>query len=215
MTEAASSPPSALLLIAPGCPHCATNLSVLVEMVKENVIGRLEVVNIATHPQVAAEVGVRSVPWLRLGPFELAGAHSGTEIRAWAQKVGDRQGLAEYLREQFEQGALADVTRLLRREPALLMGFVPLLEDTDTGISARIGMAAVLEDLVDTGFAAQLVPELGRLSSDQDPRTRQDACHYLGLSASRDARQWLTPRLQDDDEQVREIAAEGLQELPQ
>jgi len=214
VTESTPEAPSALLLVAPGCPHCAGNLATLATLVKENVIGRLEVVNIATHPEVAQSVGVRSVPWLRLGSFELAGARSEAELRAWVQRVGDRNGLAEYFREQFEQGGLAEVTTQVRADPERLLGLLPLLEDKDAGVSVRIGMAAVLEDLADTGLVAPLVPELGRLSGSSDVRTRQDACHFLGLSHSAEAKPWLSACLQDDDPQVREIAAESLQELP-
>jgi thioredoxin-like negative regulator of GroEL len=203
------------LLISPGCPHCDTNLKALTALVKENVIGRLDVVNIAAYPEVAQQAGVRSVPWLRLGPFELTGARSETELRRWAEQVQDRNGLGEYFREQLDQGALAGVIAQIRRDPALLMGLLPLLEDSDTGISIRIGMGAVLEDLHDTDFAQRLVAGLGALSSSDDVRTRQDASHYLGLTGSADARPYLSERLNDADAEVRDIAAEALQELPE
>lgn len=213
MIETVNPPPDALLLIAPGCPHCGTNLAALTALVKENVIGRLEVVNIASHPQVAQQVGVRSVPWLRLGPFELAGARSETELRGWAEQLQQGDGMAEYFREQFEHGGLADVIKQIKQHPDWLMGFLPLLKDTDTGVSVRIGMAAVLEDLDGSGEAQRLVEGIGELSSSDDTRTRQDACHYLGLIGSADARRWLTPRLEDDNPEVREIAAEALQAI--
>ena len=213
MTETAKLAPDALLLIAPGCPHCGTNLAALTVLVKEDVIGRLEVVNIASHPEVAQQVGVRSVPWLRLGPFELAGARTETELRGWAEQVRQGDGMAEYFREQFEHGGLADVIEQVKQDPDRLMGFLPLLQDTETGVSVRIGMAAVLEDLAGSGEAQRLVEGLGELSSSDDARTRQDACHYLGLTGSADARRWLTPRLNDDNPEVREIAAEALQEI--
>ena len=65
--------PDALLLLAPGCPHCPAVLEGLSGLLKEGVIGRLEAVNAAIHPERAAELGVRTVPWARIGPFELEG----------------------------------------------------------------------------------------------------------------------------------------------
>ncbi|MFZ0257771.1 MAG: HEAT repeat domain-containing protein, partial [Gammaproteobacteria bacterium] len=56
--------PDALLLIAPGCAHCPVVLQSLAEMLKAGSLGRLEVVNIVAHPEVAKAVGTRSVPWL-------------------------------------------------------------------------------------------------------------------------------------------------------
>ena len=208
-------PPSALLLISPGCPHCASTLAGLVSLVKENVVGRLDVVNIAAHPEVAQQVGVRSVPWLRLGPFELTGARGETELRRWAGQVQDRNGLARYFREQLDQGALNAVITQVRRDPDLLMGFLPLLADSETGVSVRVGIGAVLEDLADTDYGARLVPGLGELCASEDARTRQDACHYLGLTGSAGARPFLSARLDDADAEVRDIAAEGLQNLPE
>ena len=39
--------PDALLLLAPGCPHCPAVLEGLSGLLKEGVIGRLEAVNVA------------------------------------------------------------------------------------------------------------------------------------------------------------------------
>ena len=214
MTEAELPPPTALLLIAPGCPHCATNLAALTTLVKENVVGRLEVVNIAAHPEVAADVGVRSVPWIRLGPFELAGGRGERELRDRAEQVRDRAAVAENFRERLEQGGLAEVIKQVRRNPELLMSFLPLLEDPEAGVSVRIGMAAVLEEFAGSGVGQRLVEGLGDMTTSDDARTRQDACHYLGLTGSADARRWLTPCLEDDNPEVREIAAEALLDLP-
>ena len=59
-----------------------------------------------------------------------------------------------------------------------------------------------------------LVPRLGELSAHADARVRADASHYLGLSGTAAARDWLEARLHDDDADVREIAAESLAALP-
>ena len=50
----AASVPDAELLIAPGCVHCPVVLDGLSALVKAGAIGRLEVVNIAQHPEIAA-----------------------------------------------------------------------------------------------------------------------------------------------------------------
>ena len=70
----------ATLLIGPGCPHCATTLAALSELVKKGRLGQLNVINVALEPEAARARGVRSVPWMELGPFELAGAHSEAEL---------------------------------------------------------------------------------------------------------------------------------------
>ena len=49
--------PDALLLLAPGCPHCPAVLEGLGALVKDGALGTLEVVNIAVHPERAAATG--------------------------------------------------------------------------------------------------------------------------------------------------------------
>ena len=205
--------PDALLLIAPGCPHCGTNLAALTDLIKTGVVGRLEIINIAERPEAAQQLGVRSVPWTRIGPFTLDGARGPTELRRWAERVNDPIGMAEYFGELLGDGKLGTVNELIHRAPALLMSLLPLLQDPDTGVHIRVGIGAALEELDGSSEAWRLVEGLGELSRDQDPRTRQDACHYLGLIRSPDARPFLEPRLEDPDPLVREIAAEALDEL--
>ena len=99
-----NSVPDALLLIASGCPHCPTVLQGLSELVKAGVIGRLEVVNIGAHPEIAQGHGVRGVPWLRLGPFELEGLRAPAELRRWAERAGSNAGMADYVAELLKTG---------------------------------------------------------------------------------------------------------------
>lgn len=86
------SPKDALLLIAPGCAHCPVVLEGLSLLVKQGNIGRLEVVNIVSHPEIASELGVRSVPWFRIGNFELEGSHTPEELRIWAERASQTDG---------------------------------------------------------------------------------------------------------------------------
>ena len=46
------STPDALLFITPGCPHCPGVLQGLSEMVKQGTIGKLTVINAASHPEL-------------------------------------------------------------------------------------------------------------------------------------------------------------------
>ena len=49
----------AKLLIAPGCPHCATMMSLLGDLLKEGRIASLLMVNIAEQPDEATKHNVR------------------------------------------------------------------------------------------------------------------------------------------------------------
>jgi thiol-disulfide isomerase/thioredoxin len=204
--------PDALLLIGPGCPHCAAMLQNLVSLVKEAAIGRLEVVNVAAHPEVAADAGVRSVPWTRIGIFEFDGALALGELRAYASGESD-DNLARYFLGLLTTGRRATVEALARQRPDRLTALVRLLADPKASMAVRLGIGAVLEEFQGTGIPAAMVPGLGSLTRSGDRLTRTDACHFLGLTGSADALPYLRVCLKDDDAEVREIAREAIEAL--
>lgn len=208
---AVSSLPDALLYITTGCPHCPTVLAGLSELIKRGQIGRLEVVNITHHPEVALQRGVRAVPWLRLGPFELTGLRAPAELAHWAARAQSTEGMAEYLRELFGAGDLAGVRATLARAPTqTAAALVQLLGDAEAELQVRLGVAAVLEDLEGNATLAGLVDALGALTRHRDARIRIDAAHALGLSHAPAARAFLAALHTDSDADVREVAQDSL-----
>jgi len=205
--------PDALMLLGPDCPHCPAVLEGLSALVKQGVVGRLEIVNIAMRPQVAQSLGVRGVPWVRIGPFELHGAYTAAELRAWAQRAGSREGMADYLRELLEEGRRGDALQMLHRERGRLPALVSLLADPEADITVRLGADSLLEEFAGTDELADLVDELGELSRHAEPRLRADACHYLSLTRDARAVPYLRERLSDEAADVREIAEESIQAI--
>jgi thiol-disulfide isomerase/thioredoxin len=200
----------ALLLIATGCPHCPTVLAGASELVKQGKIGRLDVVNVTTHPEVAERYGVRGVPWLRLGPFELDGLRSPAELRLWAERAGTREGMAEYFRELLDTGRLAKVIDALRHDDMQFEALLPLLADPQTALTVRVGIGAVMEEFAGRPALKRLTDELGKLTHSKDAHVRGDAAHFLALTREPRAAGFLEPLLNDPEQQVREIAQEGL-----
>jgi len=205
--------PDALLLLAPACPHCPAVLEGLSALVKEGAIGRLEAVNIAVHPKRAEELGVRSVPWFRIGEFELDGAQTPGELRRWAELAGTPQGMPAYFLHLLKNGRHAKVEEMARQEPQRLLALVELLADADASMAVRLGIGAVLEELRPDGLATIMVPGLGELTHHPDPLVRADACHYLSLAGGEEIAPYLRACLDDQDAAVREIVAEILAEL--
>lgn len=203
--------PDAELLIATGCTHCPIALSALSELLKRGRIGRLEVTNIAIRPEIAAAHGVRGVPWMRIGPFELSGAHTPSELAAWVERAGSEAGWRDYLSERLAAGELDTATTASRRDPAARRALLDLAADLETPFAVRIGIGAILEDLGPDGLLADLVePIVETLAGSKHAQVRADAAHFLGISGSDDAREPLL-RLRDDaDAEVREIAEESL-----
>jgi thiol-disulfide isomerase/thioredoxin len=205
--------PDALLLISTHCPHCPAMLSALADLVKQGIIGRLEAVNLEQHPEVGPTLGVRSVPWVRIGRIELAGVHSKSELADWAAKADSEAGMADYFHMLLKEGQLPKVQAMIEVDPALLGAVLPIVGNVDASLNVRLGAGVLFEAFAGAGPLAALIPQLGALSQHDDARVRADACHYLGLSGDVAARTWLELRLTDEDADVREIAAESLQAI--
>lgn len=212
MKEPASRP-DALLLTGKHCPYCPTVLQGLQALKADGVIGKLETVVIEDQPERAAELGVRSVPWVRIGPFELAGLRSEQELRSWAEKAGTEAGMAGYLDELLSGGNIDKGMALVRDNPGTLHALLLLLADPDTQLNTRIGISVIMESLENSARLQAIVDQLGELAGHAEASVRGDACHYLALSGSSAAIPYITPLLEDEDAGIREIAEESLERL--
>ena len=205
--------PDALLLISTHCPHCPAMLSALADLVKQGIVGRLEVINLEQRPEVGQTLGVRSVPWLRIGGVELAGVRSKAELADWAAKAGSEAGMADYFHLLLKEGQLPRAQALIEADPTLLAAVLPIVGNVDASLNVRLGAGVLLEEFAGSDTLRALLPRLGELSQHADARVRADACHYLGLTGDAAANSWLDARLGDEDTDVREIAAESLDSL--
>ncbi|MDX9995417.1 MAG: HEAT repeat domain-containing protein [Rhodocyclaceae bacterium] len=119
--------------------------------------------------------------------------------------------------EQFAiwllEGQLKNVLAVVDKSPQALADLLPILVNPEANMNVRFGASAVLERYAGSPALHALLPALGMLAAHGDHRVRADACHILGLSGSTDAIKYLEARLDDPDAEVREIAAEGLEEL--
>jgi glutaredoxin len=207
------SAPDALLLISTHCPHCPAMLAALTDLLKQGVIGRLEAVNLEQRPDIGQSLGVRSVPWLRIGRIELAGVHSKSELAEWAAKADSEAGIADWFHLLLKEGQLPKAQAMIEADSSLLAAVLPIVGNIDASLNVRLGAGVLLEAFAGSGTLRALLPRLGELSQHADARVRADACHYLGLTEDSAAKHWLDARLDDADADVREIAAESLQAI--
>jgi hypothetical protein len=215
MTEAGTntSPPEALMLLGTHCPHCPSVLGSLSELVKQGVISKLEVVNLEQRPETGRELGVRSVPWVRIGPFEFSGLHSKAELQSWAEQAGTERGMTKYFEQLLGDGEVMRVLGMIGNDQSLLHALIGLVSDVDAKINARIGAGVIMEDYEGKPELLALIPELGELTRHDDARVRSDACHYLSLTHDVSAKHYIEPLLEDEHEEVREVAGESLAAL--
>jgi thioredoxin-like negative regulator of GroEL len=211
--ETEMSPPAALLLMGRHCPYCPTVLKGLQALNAAGEISKLETVVIEDNPELAAELGVRSVPWVRIGPYELAGLRSEQELREWAKKAGSSAGMMNYLDELLSSGGIEKGVALVRSNPQALHALLTLFANPDTQLNTRIGISAIMEELEGSELLQGIIEQLGKLIKHDESSIRGDACYYLALSGSNKAISFINPLLEDLDAGVREIARESLEQL--
>lgn len=133
------------------------------------------------------------------------------------QALGKRppQGgsMADRFHVLLKDGGLAKVKEAVAARPELLAELLPIVANPEASINVRIGAGVVFEGHAGGAALRALVPRLGELSGHADARVRADACHYLGLAGDAAALGYLAPRLQDENAEVREIAADSLEAL--
>jgi glutaredoxin len=212
MNEAdTNTPPDALMLMGTHCPYCPTVLKALKALLVSGHIRKLEYHNIEEHPELAQELGVRTVPWVRIGSFELEGLRSEQELREWAEKAGSDTGLSNWLGDMLSSGNISKPLERIKSEPQAMDALLELFTDPDTELNTRIGISAIMEDLKGTDTLGSIIERLGELTQHEDARVRGDACHYLSLSGNPEANVFIKPLLSDKDDNVREIARESLE----
>lgn len=200
----------ATLLIRSSCPHCASVAEALLRLTKMGKLGRLELINLDSRPEPAQALGVRSVPWLKLGPFELIGARGFHELEDWAAHAAAGSGWPDYLLALLAEQQLPKAVALLRDQPQHLGDLLDRMADTQLEMGARIGISAVVEEFAETPALRGCVPQLIELTLSAEPQTRADACHFLGLAGDPTAAPAVRRLLQDESDDVREIAVETL-----
>lgn len=208
--DPAEQAPDALLLMTAGCPHCPAALQALTALLKEGSIGRLEIVNVAIHTEEAEVRGVKSVPWIQIGPFEVEGVSSPAKLRELANGVNDDAVFDNWLLETLKAGQRQKFESLVRREPRRIHGLARLMTNPETSMAIRLGLGAILEELQGSGLTEPLIPALGEMLESQDRLLKADACHFLTLIGGEGIRPFMQGCLDDADPEIREMAEEWL-----
>jgi len=205
--------PDALMFLGSRCPYCPAVLEGLTHLLKSGEIGRLEIINIETRPEAAQEQGIRSVPWVRIGPFELEGQQTPGELKAWVERAASNEGVQEYIAKLFNTGGIVKAESLIKANPDYFMHLLDIFTDSETSLNIRVGVGALMEMLADDKIMHEHIEDLGRLTKHENPQVRLDACHYLSLTDLESTRKYIEPLLEDADSEVREVARESLQAL--
>ena len=204
---------SVLMFIGQHCAYCGPMMQILTELMKSGELSQLEIVNIEKDPQRAAELSVRSVPWLQIGPFELQGARTKKELQLWISRASSADGMKEYLEEVLTEGNISSAKKLVEQDEQGLIAAIRLMADPAAKINVRLGVGVLIEEMAESKQFTAVIPMLVDYLSDNDARVRGDACHYLSLTKTPDYIPLIERLLSDESADVREIAADSLEEL--
>jgi len=207
---------SATLLITSNCPHCPTVLAGLMPLIKSGQLSELKIINLEQQPQAAEIYNTRTVPWLQLkfplGHFELEGLHSEAELQQWCEKSKTLKGISEYCLMLLDQGKMNELNAIINQYPDWLHATLLLVEDAETSLTIRVGISAIFESLEAVQFEP-IYPALIMMTKNNLARVRSDACFYLSLTKNQDAIATLTECLTDKNAEVKEIAADAIEDL--
>ncbi len=204
---------SVLMLMGKQCAYCGPMMQILTEMMKAGELAELRIVNIEENPELARQLGVRTVPWLQIGPFELQGARSRQEMSLWLERASNFEGMTEYLDEMLAEGNIGYANKLIQRYPQALENVIALMADPQAKINVRLGVGVIIEEMAESVEFKVVVPLLIDYLSSKDARIRGDACHYLSLTRDASHIPLIEQLLSDESEEVREIAQDSLDEL--
>ena len=205
--------PQATLFLGAHCPHCETMEQQLTHLLKLGELSQLTLINIDKAPDLASAMQVRSLPWVQIGFYPLSGAQSIDALRQriqWSADQQDTEGRFDHLLSEAQAYRVVDE---LKQQPHLFQSVLNLLGNTATILSTRIGIGVVMEELEGSELLQEAIPQLSKFASHKDSRIRADACHYLGLTQSKDAISVLESLNNEPDSLVREVIQDSLESL--
>lgn len=123
------------------------------------------------------------------------------------------EGAATYFSEVLAEGHVGKVLDIISHQHELMSVVITLLADAEAKINIRLGIGVIMEEFAAHDWFVDFISQLGELSQHSDARVRSDACHYLSLTGNASAAPYIEALLDDNNEEVREVAKESLEEL--
>lgn len=203
-------PVIALLLTAPGCVHCAALKKILEKLLQEQLIARLEIIDVAAKPKIAEQYRIKSVPWLQINSLQFQGGMTEKELRELIAQIKSQQSNTYLLKHLLQTGELNQVLEHIEKKPALIVDLLPLIAEPELDMKVRLGISAVFEEFQGREILKNIVQPLAELARNESAQIRADVAHYLALTESTAALPYLQQLTQDPDKEVKEIADEAL-----
>jgi|GEM_PF-967313 len=171
------------LFVMTGCHVCPTMEHLFRDLLTQGIISRLEVIDLAQHPELAQRNSVRSVPHYLLGDVAFTGLKTPGEIKQLLARSEIGQW-ASRLSEEFKQGNLYEGEQLIRAHELARSAMLELLQSPQTELVTRIALSAVIESLAPQGLFNDRQDDFIALSKHPQEQIALDALYYLQLIGS-------------------------------
>jgi alkyl hydroperoxide reductase subunit AhpF len=201
------------VFISPSCPNCPRSVAAAITVCAETPQATVQVIDATAFPDQAVAAGVRSVPMVvsETG-LTLVGAMDAAELADRLNAARGSDGDAVVFGSLVDAGRFGEAAALLA-SPRARRAFIDRWRAS--ALEGRIGLALTADEVLAAepealdDMVADLLP---LLAADSAP-VRGDTAELLGKIGHPAARTALGRLLDDEDEDVAEIAAEALDDL--
>jgi HEAT repeat protein len=123
--------------------------------------------------------------------------------------------LVQLIADHMENGFLENIIDMFRHDSSLYQLTASLIQDER--VRVRIGITALMEELknLDPENISGAIPVLLPLLDHAEPFVRGDSANLLGIIGDRNTLSYLEKMLADENENVRLIAKEAIEEMHQ
>jgi HEAT repeat protein len=125
----------------------------------------------------------------------------------------DPSAMKTLIADYMEKGFLENIIDMFKHDASLYAYIGDLMRDER--LSVRIGVSALIETLrkEDPENIIKAIPSILPLLKNQNSVLRSDAVYFLGMIGHRDTLPYLREAAYDEDENVRIIAKESIEEI--